>query len=170
MSQAFLEACGESGLPLRDSLNGPEREGAAAVPPEPPGPLPPRPRRRPTCGARAAAPTSTVMTQALAQRILFEGRRAVGVEVQGPHGRLRLRARKEVIVACGAIRSPHLLQLSGVGPGALLQSLGIPVVADRPASAQNLRDHYSVRLTQRVAGMRHARTSARAGWRWQASC
>ena len=58
-----------------------------------------------------------------------------------------------MIVACGAIRSPHLLQLSGVGPGALLQSLGIPIVAQQESVGQNLRDHYSVRLTQRVAGM-----------------
>jgi choline dehydrogenase len=58
-----------------------------------------------------------------------------------------------VIVSCGAIRSPHLLQLSGIGPATLLKSLNIPVVADRPAVGKNLRDHYSVRLTQRVRGI-----------------
>ena len=152
LSQAFLDACGESGLPLRDSLNGPEREGAALFHQNRLGRFRRGPAQTYLRRARGRANLS-VMTQALVQRILFEGQRAVGAEVQGPHGRLRLRARKEVIVACGAIRSPHLLQLSGVGPGALLQSLGIPIVAEQDSVGENLRDHYSVRLTQRVAGM-----------------
>jgi len=152
LSQAFLDACAESGLPLRDSLNGPQREGAALFHQNRLGRFRRGPAQTYLRRARGRA-NLTVMTQALVHRIVFEGRRAVGAEVQGPHGWLRLRARKEVIVACGAIRSPHLLQLSGVGPGALLQSLGIPVVAEQDSVGQNLRDHYSVRLTQRVAGM-----------------
>jgi choline dehydrogenase len=64
-----------------------------------------------------------------------------------------VKARKEIIVSCGAIRSPQLLQLSGVGPAKLLNSLAIPVVLNQEGVGQNLRDHYSVRLTQRVSGI-----------------
>jgi choline dehydrogenase len=64
-----------------------------------------------------------------------------------------IKARREVVVSCGAIRSAHLLQLSGIGPAPLLQSLGIPVIVDSAGVGTNLRDHYSVRLTQRVRGV-----------------
>jgi choline dehydrogenase len=85
-----------------------------------------------------------VDTDAHATRLVFEGRRAVGVDyVQ--HGVMRTaRARREVIVAAGAIGSPQLLQLSGVGPGALLSSHGIDVVLDSPAVGRNLQDHLCI--------------------------
>jgi len=86
--------------------------------------------------------------------VLFDGPRAAGVLLRQPGGGLRrIRAHREVIVACGAIRSPQLLQLSGVGPAPLLQALGIRVVVDRNDVGENLRDHYSVRITQRVHGV-----------------
>jgi len=84
-------------------------------------------------------------------RVLFEGTRAVGVEYrQG--GRLHVaRAAKEVILSAGALQSPQLLQLSGVGPAPLLQSFGIPVVADRASVGENLQDHLQVRLIYKVS-------------------
>jgi len=83
-------------------------------------------------------------TKAHATRILFEGRRAVGVEVRRGHRLEQVRATREVILCGGAINSPQLLQLSGIGPGALLHSLGITPVRDAPAVGQNLQDHLAV--------------------------
>ena len=83
-------------------------------------------------------------TKAHATRILFEGRRAVGVEYRRG-GRLeQVRATREVILSGGAINSPQLLQLSGIGPAPLLQSLGIAPIHDSPAVGQNLQDHLAV--------------------------
>lgn len=95
-------------------------------------------------------PNLHVETHALTTRVLFEGRRAVGVEYrQG--GQLRqLRCRREVIVATGAVHTPVVLQRSGVGPGALLQSHGIQVVHDSPAVGENLQDHVFTGVTFRT--------------------
>lgn len=85
-----------------------------------------------------------IQTRALVDRVLFEGRRAVGVAyTQGGHTR-RVRARAEVVLCAGAIGSPALLQHSGIGPRALLEALGIPIVCDRPAIGQHLQDHVGV--------------------------
>lgn len=85
-------------------------------------------------------------------RILFEDRRAVGVEVvQGGHKR-EIRARKEVIVSSGGLLSAKLLQLSGVGDGAALRSLGIPVASHLPAVGQHLQDHLDVILGHHIPG------------------
>lgn len=85
-------------------------------------------------------------------RILFEGKRAVGVELMHGGQLQQLRARREVIVSSGGILSAKLLQLSGVGPGAALQALGIPVVADLPAVGRQLQDHVDVILGHHVPG------------------
>lgn len=153
LSQAFLLACETSGLPRLDAgLNGPTREGAAAFHQNRIGRFRAGPAQTFLRAARART-NLTVWTHALTRKVLFDGTRAVGAEVHRSGGLLRVRARREVIVACGAIRSPQLLQLSGIGPGALLQSLGVPLVVERPAVGANLRDHYSVRVTQRVRGV-----------------
>ncbi len=88
----------------------------------------------------------TVETEAQVTRVLFEGRRAVGVEYrQG--GQLRtVRALREVVLAAGALQSPQLLQLSGVGDPQLLQPFGIPVVHALPGVGENLQDHLQLRL------------------------
>jgi len=87
-----------------------------------------------------------VETSALAQRIVFEGRRATAVEYR-QLGRLRTaRARKEILVSSGAYNSPQLLQLSGVGPAELLRSHGIDVVLDAPGVGHDLQDHLQVRV------------------------
>ncbi|GIX29201.1 MAG: hypothetical protein KatS3mg123_3082 [Burkholderiales bacterium] len=91
-----------------------------------------------------------VETDAHVTRILFEGARAVGVQYrQG--GQLReARAAREVLLSAGALQSPQLLQLSGVGPASLLQSFGIPVVKDLPGVGENLQDHLQLRLIYKV--------------------
>jgi len=94
-----------------------------------------------------------VRTQATATSVVFEGKRAVGVRYvrsNAPGNKTEVRARREVILSCGAINTPRLLQLSGVGPGALLQSLGAPVVHELPGVGENFRDHYSIRLVGKV--------------------
>ena len=89
-------------------------------------------------------PNLTVRTEVHAQRILFKGRTAGGVEVLH-HGRLqRIAARREVIVSGGSINSPQLLMLSGVGPGQELQRHGIAPVLDSPGVGQNLQDHFYI--------------------------
>ena len=95
-----------------------------------------------------------VETHALAQRILFEGRRAVGVEFMQDGIRRQIRARREVVLACGAVGSPHLLQLSGVGDAARLAGHGIAVVRDLPGVGENLQDHLQLRPIYRVQGVR----------------
>ncbi len=94
-------------------------------------------------------PNVSVLTRAHATRVLIDNGRATGVEFISGGARRIARARAEVILAGGAVNSPQLLQLSGVGPGALLQSLGIPVVRDAPAVGRHLQDHLGVDITYR---------------------
>ncbi|MGE0416937.1 MAG: GMC family oxidoreductase [Acetobacteraceae bacterium] len=97
-----------------------------------------------------------VRTDARAARILFDGTRAVGVEYVDDRDRktrMRVLARKEVIISSGTANTAKLLQMSGVGPAWLLQQLGVPVIADLPVG-ENFRDHYSVRVVARVKNSR----------------
>ena len=97
----------------------------------------------------------TVMTGQQVSRILFEGRRAVGVVCQRDRASppREIRARREVVLSAGTANTAKLLQISGVGPGALLQSLGVPVVHELAGVGEGLQDHYSVRLVARVKGI-----------------
>src|SRR6202035_5639875 len=83
----------------------------------------------------------TVLTHALATRIVFEGRRAVGLEYVRGDTTHRVRIERELILSGGPINSPQLLKLSGVGPAAELRTHGIPVVHDMPGVGENLQDH-----------------------------
>jgi choline dehydrogenase-like flavoprotein len=139
--QHYLRAAGQVGYPLNADFNGEHQEGiglyqvtqhngerCSAF----------RAYLKPHLGKR---PNLTVHTQAPTRRILFEGKRAVGVEYrQGgmPH---TVRARREVILCAGALQSPQLLMLSGVGDGAELQKLGIDVLHHLPGVGKNLQDH-----------------------------
>ena len=82
-----------------------------------------------------------VITGALSQRILLDGKRATGVEFMRAGNREMLHANREVILSAGPIASPHLLQLSGIGPGMVLQQAGIEVIHDLPGVGENLQDH-----------------------------
>jgi choline dehydrogenase len=98
-----------------------------------------------------------VRTDARAAAILFEGKRAIGVRYINERQRSELHevhARQEVIVCCGTANTAKLLQISGVGRGELLTSIGVPVVHELPGVGENFRDHYSVRLVARVKGIR----------------
>ena len=95
--------------------------------------------------ARARA-NLAVAVNAQATRVLLDGRRATGVEYRQGGETKTATARREVLLAAGALQSPQLLQLSGIGPGPALQRLGIPVVADLPGVGENLQDHLQLRL------------------------
>jgi choline dehydrogenase-like flavoprotein len=92
-----------------------------------------------------------IVTGALVTRVIFEGRRATGVEIERGGTRSIVKARREVIVACGAYGSPQLLQLSGVGDAAALESLGVAPLLDLPAVGRNLHDHPAASVSVRTA-------------------
>lgn len=89
----------------------------------------------------------SVLTKARVRRVVFEGKRAVGVEYDHNGTRKTSTAKGEVILSAGAIQSPQLLELSGIGDGNLLRGLGLPVVHNLPAVGENLSDHLQVRQT-----------------------
>jgi choline dehydrogenase-like flavoprotein len=97
-------------------------------------------------------PNLTVHTKALARRVLFDGARATGLAYRRDGVETTASARREVILSAGAIGSPHLLQLSGIGPGEVLQDLGIDVLRDVPAIGGNLQDHLQLRCAYKVQG------------------
>jgi choline dehydrogenase len=102
-------------------------------------------------------PNLTVLTDALVHRVRVDTRdgvrRATGVELSLPDGTRTVEARREVILAAGAIGSPQILQLSGVGPGTLLRLHAIPVMHDLPGVGENLHDHLQIRLMYKVHGV-----------------
>ncbi|MGH2903614.1 MAG: GMC family oxidoreductase [Solirubrobacteraceae bacterium] len=146
ITDAFLEACAQAGLPANEDFNGAEQDGFG------------RYQRTQRDGRRCSAavaylhpassrPNLTVETYMQVHRVIFENGRAVGV--QGARlGELHdLRAVREVILCGGAYNSPQLLMLSGVGSAELLTMLGIPVVQDLSGVGQNLQDHVAVGLS-----------------------
>ena len=150
LSEAFVKAAVEYGLPFNPDFNGAKQEGAGFFQ------TTTRSGRRASsafCYLRPAKQRGnlTIETSALAHRILVEGRKARTVEYR-QNGRLRTaRARKEVLVSGGAYNSPQLLQLSGIGPAKLLKSHGIDVVLDAPGVGNDLQDHMQVRIVMRSA-------------------
>src|SRR5262245_40296186 len=131
LCEAFIAAAEQAGFPRNDDFNGPTQEGAGYFQ------LTARRGRRWSTAVgylRPARrrPNLAIASNALASRILFSGRRAIGVEYRQGEASHIARANMEVIVAGGTFNSPQLLQLSGLGPAALLRSLGIVVVADMP--------------------------------------
>ncbi|MDH3475571.1 MAG: choline dehydrogenase [Rhodospirillales bacterium] len=141
--RAWIEAGRQAGYPVSEDMNGYQQEGFARMD------MTVHDGRRWSAAVAYLKPAMTrpnleVRTRALATRILFEGERAVGVEYTQGGATRQARAAREVILSGGAINSPQTLLLSGVGPGADLKALGIPVVADLPGVGQNLQDHLEV--------------------------
>ncbi|WP_315747794.1 MULTISPECIES: choline dehydrogenase [unclassified Bradyrhizobium] len=150
LSEAFVKAAVEAGLPYNPDFNGATQEGAGFF-----QTTTLRGRRASSafCYLRPAKRRANlhIETDALAQRIVFEGRRARAVEFR-QHGRVRTaRARREILVASGAYNSPQLLQLSGVGPAELLKRHGIDIVLDAPGVGNDLQDHMQVRIVMRCS-------------------
>jgi len=150
LSSAFVAAAAETGIPVNPDFNGASQEGAGFF-----QTTTRRGRRASTAVAylrtAKARANLQVETSALAQRILFEGRRASAVEYRKAGSLRTARARKEILVSGGAYNSPQLLQLSGVGPAELLRKHGIDVVLDAPGVGHDLQDHMQVRVVTRCA-------------------
>lgn len=105
---------------------------------------------------RAARRRSNVriLTNAVALRVLLDGRRATGVRIDQMGREMDVRATREVIVSSGSVNSPHLLQVSGIGPAEHLRSIGVAVAHDLAGVGQNLSDHYVARVSHRVKDAR----------------
>jgi choline dehydrogenase len=145
--EAFIEAMQQAGYPLTDDMNGYQQEGAGKM-----DMTTHNGRRWSAAQAylRSAEKRAnvTIETGALTSRVLFEGKRAVGVEFK-QNGRVkRYRAEREVILSGGAINSPQLLMLSGVGPADHLREVGVPVHHDLPGVGQNLQEHLEMYVQQ----------------------
>ena len=148
LGDAFIAGCGELGIPRNDDLNGATQEGAGYLQ------LTTRNGFRSSTATGYLRPARdranlVVRTGAQAEAIVFDGRRAVGVRLRTPDGLETVHANREVLLSAGALQSPKLLQLSGIGPPALLKALGIPVVAELPGVGENLHDHLHVKVMYR---------------------
>lgn len=140
LTTLFIRAAGEAGLAFNPDLNGERSEGAGIYQ------ITTRSGRRESAARAFLHPARRrgrvkVETDSLVTRILFEGRRAVGVEVQRGGETLHYRARGEVVLAGGAFNTPQLLQLSGIGPAKLLTRHAITPLHDLPAVGRHLQDH-----------------------------
>jgi len=157
LSALFVAAAAEAGLAPNNDFNGAGQEGAG------PYQVTQKNGRR-FSAARAfldaakTRPNLTIMTQAHATKILLDGARATGVEVKTPQGLQRIMASREVILSGGAINSPQLLLLSGIGPRAELARHGIELLHELPGVGQNLQDHLDATIiirdkTKRAIGV-----------------
>ena len=152
-NDAWLASCEAYGLPRLSDFNAEPTQGAAQYQLTLDG-------RWRSSAARAylrpakARPNLTISTGVQVEKILFDGTRAIGVAWRSAGGTQKVYADR-VVLSAGAIQSPHLLQLSGVGPADLLHTHGVDVVADVPGVGENLQDHYQVRaiveLTERIS-------------------
>ena len=145
---AFYNACRAAGIPDSPAHNAPDASGVG-----------PCPVNNPNCIRWSTALGDldmarhrlnlTIKANCTVHRILFDGKRAIGVEVESGGETFTAEA-EEIILSSGAIGSPQILMLSGVGPAGQLQALGIPVVHDLPGVGQNMRDHPMVYVTFRT--------------------
>lgn len=149
VNQALIDACVEAGIPLSEDINGRDQEGVTWL------------QATTLAGRRCSAAVAylrpaekrsnlRIETRALARRILFEGKRAIGVEFSRNGKLSRVRARAEVILAAGSIESPKLLELSGVGRGDILRDHGIDVLHEAPGVGENMQDHFLIGCQWRV--------------------
>jgi choline dehydrogenase len=161
---AFAEAAIACGIPRTDDFNTGDNEGVAYF------------QVNQKAGRRWSAargflkpalgrPNLRLETHARATRILFEGRRAAGVEFLQDGMPRRAMARGAVVLSAGAVATPHLLQLSGVGPGDLLARHGVSVVHNLPGVGENLQDHLQLRPIYRVEGVLTLNEICRSLWR-----
>jgi choline dehydrogenase len=148
LHDAFIAGAQEAGYPFNRDFNGPQQEGVGPLQ------LTVKGRRRSSAAVGYLNPAKSrqnlqIEVRALTHRVLLEGKRAVAVEYSQAGAVRKARARKEVLLCGGAINSPQILQLSGIGPGAHLQSLEIEVQHDLPGVGENLQDHIGGRIIHR---------------------
>ncbi|MEP4146285.1 MAG: choline dehydrogenase [Halioglobus sp.] len=152
LADMFVQAAVQTGLPFNEDFNGASQEGAGDY-------------QRNICkGKRQSAartflkacekrPNLTILTGALAEKILFEDQRAVGVQFNRKGETERAHASGEVILSGGVINSPQLLELSGIGQKDHLEKLGIEVLHDLPGVGENLQDHLTINIQQGIDGI-----------------
>ena len=141
----FIKAATQIGIPLNDDYNGETQEGVGYF------------QQTAHKGFRWSTARGflnparkrdnlTIITKAHTCKVLFEGKRAVGVEYLKDGVRLEAKAAREVVLSAGAIGSPQILQLSGVGEQSLLEKVDVPVIHNLPGVGKNLQDHLQIRL------------------------
>jgi choline dehydrogenase len=151
LTEAILQAGEQMGLERRADINRPQQEGIGYTPAT---------IRR---GRRVSAadaflkparrrPNLTVVTNTQINRVLFEGSHAIGVEATQGGRSIRYGARRDVILCAGALETPKLLQISGVGPAALLREIGAPIIIDNPSVGANMREHKVITMTLQLNG------------------
>jgi choline dehydrogenase len=143
----YLDACDSAGLAYTPDFNGERQEGSGTYQ------VTVRGGRRNSAARAFLRPAMRranlrLVTGALVTRVLVEQGRAVGIAYRQGGAEKVLRAKAEVILSAGAIGSPQILQLSGIGPGAVLQAAGVPVVLDAPGVGDNLMDHQGINYTR----------------------
>ena len=151
LTHRFIEGAQQAGFKFSKDLNGRQQEGVGYSQ---------MTRKGRWRGSTAQTylkqakgrPNLRVETEAMATKLLFEGSRCAGVAFRQRGHTLEARAGREVILCGGSVNSPHLLQISGVGPADHLQSIGVPVVHDLRGVGANLQDHYVARVSHRVKG------------------
>ena len=163
INEAFIEGAAGMGMPRRNDYNGASQAGVGYF------------QRAIYKGFRRSAARMFMLpakargnldirTDARATAVILEGKRAIGVRYVNDRDRKTIgvvMARREVIVAAGTANTARLLQISGIGPGGLLQSLGVPVLHEIAGVGENFRDHYAVRLVARAKGVRTMNEMAR---------
>jgi choline dehydrogenase len=149
---AWAEAAAEAGIPRIADFNGGDNEGSAYFHVNQKSGI----RWNTTKAFLRPAmkrPNLTVMTHALVKRLVLDGKRVTGVDITRNKIPMRLGARRDVILAAGAIGSPQIMQLSGIGPGGLLSDHGIDVHHEMEGVGGNLQDHLQLRLAYKVEGV-----------------
>lgn len=160
---AFVKSCMAEGIPFTTDFNGPSQEGVGYYQ------LTNRNGRRSTTAVAYLHPVKSrpnlhVITNAEAQSLVLDGKRATGVRIKRNDLLETVIARREVVLSAGAIGSPQLLQVSGIGPGAVLTAAGVAVRHELPGVGENLQDHYQARMIYEMS----ARGSLNEVWhsRW----
>ena len=164
LCESYIQSAQELGIPRNDDFNGATQEGVGYYQ------VTARNGRRSSAATAFLRPAMQrpnlrVITRALAARIALEQRRATGVAFRHDGRAQTAIARREVILCGGAINSPHLLMLSGIGPGAHLQESGIEVLHDLPGVGRNLQDHFQTRMTYRCRYPVTVNDIMRSPWR-----
>jgi len=151
LARLFVEAAQEAGHRFNPDPNGRDQEGAAYVQMSRRGRFRASTARTYLAAARGR-PNLRIETGALATRLLFDGRRCTGVAFRRGGVEHRALARRQVVLSGGAVNSPHLLQISGIGPADHLRAIGVEPLHDLPGVGANLSDHYIARISHRVRG------------------
>lgn len=153
LADDFIKGAVNYGIPLNDDYNGAVQEGISYT------------QRTIFKGRRVSSaraflrpalkrPNIELRTKAHVTKILFDGKRATGIQYRRGGQSVEIRARREIVLSGGSVNSPQLLQLSGVGPAGLLKDIGVPVHHELAGVGENLRDHFVLRMVARIKTMK----------------